>query len=113
MLGAVIGDIVGSRFEWNNNRSKKFDFLTGECFPTDDSIMTLAIAKAILESRPDYSDLGKKAVFFMQHIGRNYPYCGYGRILRLDLLRQTETLQQFRKRLCNACKRRGFFRNKP
>ena len=28
MLGAIIGDIVGSRFEWNNNRSKDFDFLT-------------------------------------------------------------------------------------
>lgn len=28
MLGAIIGDIVGSRFEWNNNRSKEFDFLT-------------------------------------------------------------------------------------
>ena len=31
MLGAIIGDIVGSRFEWNNNRSKQFDFLTYKC----------------------------------------------------------------------------------
>ena len=50
MLGAIIGDIVGSRFEWNNNRSKEFDFLTYKCFPTDDSIMSLAIAQAILVS---------------------------------------------------------------
>ena len=28
MLGAIIGDIVGSRFEWDNNRSKEFEFLT-------------------------------------------------------------------------------------
>ena len=49
MLGAIIGDVVGSRFEWNNNRSKKFDFFTYKCFPTDDRIMSLAIAKAILE----------------------------------------------------------------
>ena len=48
MLGAIIGDIVGSCFEWNNNRSKEFDFLTYKCFATDDSIMSLAIAKAIL-----------------------------------------------------------------
>ena len=50
MLGAIIGDIVGSRFEWNNHRSKDFDLLTYNCFFTDDSVMSLAVAKAILES---------------------------------------------------------------
>ena len=78
MLGAIIGDIVGSRFEWNNNRSKKFDFLTYRCSVTDDSIMSLAIAKALLESKSDYSDLSENAVKFMQGIGRHYPNCGYG-----------------------------------
>ena len=51
MLGAIIGDIVGSRFEWNNNKTKEFDFLTYKCFVTDDSIMSLAIAKARFTSR--------------------------------------------------------------
>ena len=60
MLGAIIGDIVGSRFEWNNNRSKQFDFLTYKCSVTDDSVMSLAIAKALLESKADYSDLSEK-----------------------------------------------------
>ncbi len=78
MLGAIIGDIVGSRFEWNNNKSKDFEFLTYKCFPTDDSIMTLALAQAILVSKPDHSDLGKNAVEYMQSVGRNYPDCGYG-----------------------------------
>jgi type I restriction enzyme M protein len=78
MLGAIIGDIVGSRFEWNNNRSKQFDFLTYKCSVTDDSIMTLATAKALLESKADYSDLSENAVKYMQDIGRNYPNCGYG-----------------------------------
>ena len=78
MLGAIIGDIVGSRFEWNNNRSKDFDFLTYKCFPTDDSIMSLAVAQAILVSKLDYSDLSKNAVECMQSVGRNYPDCGYG-----------------------------------
>ncbi len=54
MLGAIIGDIVGSRFEWNNHRNKEFDLFTTECFPTDDSIMTLSVAKAILESKEDF-----------------------------------------------------------
>lgn len=78
MLGAIIGDIVGSRFEWNNIKTKEFDLLTYKCFPTDDSIMTLALAQAILVSKPDYSDLSKNAVECMQVAGRNYPDCGYG-----------------------------------
>ncbi len=78
MLGAIIGDIVGSRFEWHNIKSKEFDFLTYRCFPTDDSIMSLAVAKAILESKSDYSDLGANAVEFMQELGRKYPDAGYG-----------------------------------
>lgn len=78
MLGAIIGDIVGSRFECNNNRSKQFDFLTFKCSVTDDSIMSLAIAKALLESKADYSDLSENAVKYMQDIGRDYPNCGYG-----------------------------------
>lgn len=78
MLGAIIGDIVGSRFEWNNHRSKSFEFLTYKCFPTDDSIMTLAVAKAILESKNDWSDLSDNTVKYMQELGREYPDCGYG-----------------------------------
>lgn len=78
MLGAIIGDIVGSRFEWNNHRNKEFKLFTNRCFPTDDSIMTLAIGQAIIISKPDYSDLSENAVKCMQSIGRNYPDCGYG-----------------------------------
>jgi len=50
MLGALIGDIVGSRFEFNNHRSKDFELFGEGCFATDDSIMTLAVAKAIMET---------------------------------------------------------------
>lgn len=78
MIGAITGDIVGSRFEWNNIKSKEFEFLTYKCFPTDDSIMTLALAQAILVSKPDHSDLSKNAIECMRSIGRNYPDCGYG-----------------------------------
>jgi ADP-ribosylglycohydrolase len=78
MLGAIIGDIAGSRFEFNNHRSKDFEFFTGDCFVTDDSIMTLAIAKAVLACNGDWEHLDKRAVSYMQEIGRNYPYCGFG-----------------------------------
>ena len=50
MLGAIVGDIVGSRFEFNNHRSKEFDFFAEGCFATDDSIMSLAVAKALMEA---------------------------------------------------------------
>lgn len=78
MIGAIIGDIVGSRFEWDNYRAKDFELFTDDCFATDDSIMTLAIGKALMSSKPDWSDLGEQAVRCMQEVGRPYPRCGYG-----------------------------------
>jgi ADP-ribosyl-[dinitrogen reductase] hydrolase len=50
MLGAIVGDIVGSRFEFDNHRSKNFSLFAAGCSVTDDSIMTLAVAKAIMEN---------------------------------------------------------------
>lgn len=78
MLGAIIGDIVGSRFEWHNIKTKEFAFFDPDCFPTDDSIMTLAVSKAILACNGDYSKLENQAVICMQELGRQYPHAGYG-----------------------------------
>ncbi|MGI6511964.1 MAG: ADP-ribosylglycohydrolase family protein [Catenisphaera adipataccumulans] len=78
MLGAIIGDICGSRFEWQNYKAKDFELFTKDCRPTDDSIMTLAVAQAILDSRPDGKDLAAHAVCSMQQLGRLYPSAGYG-----------------------------------
>lgn len=79
MLGAIIGDIVGSRFEWNNYRGKDFSFFSSDCFPTDDTFMTLAVANAILISEQDWLDLSDNVVYFMQKIGRKHSNCGFGR----------------------------------
>ena len=78
MLGAIIGDIAGSRFEWNNQKTKDFELFTGRCRPTDDSIMTIAIAKAILDSEGDLAKLEQNTVKYMQQFGRRYPDAGYG-----------------------------------
>ena len=78
MLGAIVGDIVGSRFEWHNIKTKEFTFFHIDCFPTDDSIMTLAIAEAILACNGDYSSFGNQTVKCMQELGRRYPHAGYG-----------------------------------
>lgn len=82
MLGAIIGDVVGSRFEFDNYKGTDFTLFTPKCRPTDDSIMSLAIAKAILEAEDDYNDLAEKAVYYMQKLGRQYPNAGYGTIFK-------------------------------
>ena len=88
MLGAIVGDVVGSRFEFNNHRSKDFELFDEACEPTDDSIMTLAIAQALMDAVDEFqgsdldADFGKRlselVVSRMQSIGQRYPYCGYG-----------------------------------
>lgn len=74
MLGAIIGDIVGSRFEFHNTR--KYDFgplFTPECQFTDDTICTVAIADAILNGSDNYAA-------YLQQWCRKYPkpMGGYG-----------------------------------
>ncbi len=77
MIGAIIGDIVGSRFEGNNYKRKDFQFFHRTCSVSDDSLMTLAVAKALLESRNDYSALGANCVKYMKEIGLKYPDYGF------------------------------------
>ena len=55
MLGAIIGDIVGSRFEFSKPPKETFELFTDECNFTDDTICTIAIADAILHGR-DYQE---------------------------------------------------------
>lgn len=55
MIGAIIGDIVGSRFEFSSFKSKDFELFTSDCDFTDDTILTVATADAILNGR-SYKD---------------------------------------------------------
>ena len=78
MIGAIIGDIAGSRFEFHNIKTKDFEFLADDCYFTDDTVMTIAVAKAVSLCAPDRSDLAELTIRCMQEIGRHYPGCGYG-----------------------------------
>ena len=73
MLGAIIGDIVGSVYEWNNIKTKDFPLFRDDCFFTDDTVMTCAVAEAIMNGgqKDDFIDSMKK-------YGRMYPDAGYG-----------------------------------
>ena len=77
MLGAIIGDISSSRFEWNNIKTKEFELLMHYCHLTDDSNMTLAVSQAILQSKGNLKALPDKAIASMRQLGRKYPR-GYG-----------------------------------
>lgn len=49
MIGAILGDIVGSIYEFDNIKTKEFELFDKECFFTDDSVMTIAIAEALMQ----------------------------------------------------------------
>ncbi len=78
MMGAIIGDIVGSRFEWHNIKTKQFRLFHDRCEFTDDTVMTLSVAKAILECNGNLDHLSDQTIKCMQEVGRHYPHCGYG-----------------------------------
>jgi ADP-ribosylglycohydrolase len=70
MLGAIVGDIVGSIYEFSNHRSKSFPLFSATCCFTDDSVLTVALADAILH--------GGDYVALMRRYGDLYPDAGYG-----------------------------------
>ena len=78
MIVAILGDIICSLFEVHNYLGKDFELLTPRCEFTDDTVMTCAVAQALMDSKEDFSDLSEKTVTAMQRIGRQYPNCGYG-----------------------------------
>lgn len=78
MLGAIVGDIVGSRFEFLNRKSKEFEFFHSNCHVTDDSIMTIAVGEALMAFRENGGDLREHTVASMRKWGRKYINAGYG-----------------------------------
>ena len=77
MLGAVVGDVIGSPYEFNNVRNKDFDLFTESTSFTDDTVMTLANAKWLTED-PKHSP--EYLVKCMRELGHAYPSVagGYG-----------------------------------
>ena len=75
MLGAVVGDIIGSPYEFYNTKSTDFELFTKWTKFTDDSVMTLAVAKWLME---DAEHSPWNLIKCMQELGRRYPKAGYG-----------------------------------
>jgi ADP-ribosylglycohydrolase len=70
MIGAIAGDIIGSPYEYSQIKTKDFPLFQRRCEFTDDTILTVAVADAILAGRP-YVDS-------IREIGRRYPHADYG-----------------------------------
>ena len=70
MLGAIIGDVLGSTFEFYPMKTKKFELLEKNSHFTDDTVMTVAVADSIMNGEPYVESL--------QKWGRKYSRAGYG-----------------------------------
>ena len=82
MYGAILGDIIGSPYEFdhNNIKTKDFPLFNAHSNFTDDTVMTLAIGKGIMETK-DYkneTELKNTLVFNLKKLGLKYPNAGYG-----------------------------------
>lgn len=74
MIGAVAGDVIGSVYEGRPIKTKDFPLFHPQSRFTDDTVLTLAVAEAILTGRP-YRDK-------VLELGRRYPHAGYGGAFR-------------------------------
>ena len=74
MLGAIAGDIIGSVYEHPPIKNKDFPLFSPSCRFTDDSVLTIAVAGAILDG-----GTYREAVL---ELGRRYPNAGYGGAFR-------------------------------
>jgi ADP-ribosylglycohydrolase len=77
MIGAIIGDIIGSPYEWDRIKTTKFelfaDFGDYLCIPTDDTVLTVATAAAILMNKEEPNFEKWYRAFY-----KEYPAAGYG-----------------------------------
>ena len=81
MYGAILGDIIGSPYEFDRgDKTKDFPLFGRDAYYTDDSIMTLAVAEAFMYVSEAESDeaIKKKISGSLLKWGRKYPFAGYG-----------------------------------
>ena len=89
MFGAILGDIIGSPYEFDRgNKSKEFLLFSPESHFTDDTVMTIAVAEAFMDCSPDSMDneIRQKLMDSMRKYGKLYPNAGYGNRFMVWLL---------------------------
>ena len=84
MLGAILGDMVGCPFEFDHNNYKHKDFalLSKRSHFTDDTVMTIAVARGLIAGQGDAQKTFAEVRYEMRRLGRAYPHAGYGGMFR-------------------------------
>lgn len=80
MIGAILGDIIGSTREWNNEKTEEITLFPSGSHFTDDTVMTIAVAEKLIHD--DVSGCGSKKAYAMwyKQYYRRYPHAGYGQM---------------------------------
>ena len=78
IIGAIAGDIIGSTYEFHPIKTKEFSLFNKRSTFTDDTIMTLAVAKWLLNDKNSKDELVRQ----LQYFGNKYPNGGYGRMFK-------------------------------
>lgn len=86
MYGAILGDIIGSPYEFDRgDKRKDFPLFSDESAFTDDTVMTIAVAEAFMDAPDDEAVIRRRLIQSMQKWGHRYPHAGYGLRFRLWL----------------------------
>ena len=95
MIGAILGDIVGSIYEFDNVKTKDFELFDERCYFTDDTVLTAAIAEALMQygsiDESNIEDFREKLIDVMHEIGGEYPRCGFGGRFRIWMFLKERT----------------------
>ena len=85
MYGAILGDIIGSPYEFDmGNKSREFSLFSERSTFTDDTVMTLAVGWAFLDAQPnaDREWIRRRLISSMKQYGKMFPHAGYGGMFR-------------------------------
>ena len=83
MIGAIISDVISSAYEFWPAEDKVFLLWNKNTEFIDDTVMTIAVGRAILRYRNGEADFAKACTEEMQKLGRKYPHAGYGHGFRV------------------------------
>ena len=86
MYGAILGDMIGSPYEFDRgSKTKDFPLFSKNSTFTDDTVMTIAVAEAFLGAPDDEEQIRRRLIRSMQEFGKRYPYAGFGGMFRFWL----------------------------
>ena len=86
MYGAILGDIIGSPYEFDRgSKCKEFPLFSKACFFTDDTIMNIAVAEAFMNAPDEEAIIRRRLIDALQKWGRRYPGADYGLRFRIWL----------------------------